>query len=249
MAVTAPSSSVERDEYRRIAAAETSHWWYGSTRELLTEMLGPHLRPGGVFLDAGCGPGATGSWMADHGDVVGVDAEPLALGLYTEARPESSLCAASVDALPFADAAFDAALCVTVLYHEGVPDPGAAVAELARVVRPGGTVCLMEPGLERLRRAHDRVTHTARRFSRAGLAALASRAGLAPLRATGAYTFLAPPAAAKAVLERGRTESDLDTSPSGVGGFLARLAAVERALLRRRDLPTGLSVVTLATKP
>lgn len=239
---------MERDEYRRIAVAETSHWWYGTTRALLAQVLGPHLRVGGRFLDAGCGPGATGSWMAAHGDVVGVDVEPLALELYAEARPESRLCVASVDALPFADACFDAALCVTVLYHEGVVDPGAAVAELARVVRPGGTLCLMEPGIERLRRAHDRVTHTARRFSRKSLADLATEAGLTPIRATGAYTFLAPPAAAKAVLERGRTESDLDTSPGGMGGALTRLAAVERALLRRRDLPTGLSVVTVAAK-
>lgn len=240
---------MERDEYRRIAAAETSHWWYGTTRQLLVDMLGPYLRPGGVFLDAGCGPGATGSWMAASGDVVGVDVEPFALELYAEARPRSRLCAGSVDALPFADASFDAALCVTVLYHEGVADPGAAVAELVRVVRPGGVLCLMEPGIERLRRAHDRVTHTARRFSRRSLAELASGAGLDPVRTTGAYTFLAPPAAAKAVIERGRSDSDLETSPGGMGGALARLASVERALLRRRDLPTGLSVVTVATKP
>lgn len=239
---------MERDEYRRIAAAETSHWWYGTTRELLADVLGPYLRPGGLFLDAGCGPGATGSWMAGSGEVVGVDVEPLALELYAEARPASRLCAASVDALPFADASFDAALCVTVLYHEGVADPAAAVAELARVVRPGGVVCLMEPGIERLRRAHDRVTHTARRFSRRSLAALASGAGLVPVRMTGAYTFLVPPAAAKAVLERGRSDSDLETSPGGMGGALARLASVERTLMRRRDLPTGLSVLTLATK-
>lgn len=240
---------MERDEYRRIAEAETSHWWYGTTRDLLRQMLGPHLRRGGTFLDAGCGPGATGAWMAEFGEVVGADHEPLGLELYAEARPAADLCAASVDALPFAPESFDAVLCVTVLYHEGVTDPGAAVTELARVLRPGGTLCLMEPGIRRLRRAHDRVTHTARRFSRGDIAALAAGAGLDVLRATGAYLFLAPPAMAKAVLERGRTDSDLETSPGGLGGALTRVSAAERRLLRRRDLPTGLSVLTVATKP
>ena len=45
------------------------------------------------------------------------------------------------------------------------------------------------------------------------------------LRATGAYLFLAPPAVAKAVLERGRTDSDLETSPGGLGGVEAGLVA------------------------
>ena len=45
------------------------------------------------------------------------------------------------------------------------PDPQAIVTEFARVTKPGGLVCLMEPGGKRLWRGHDDVTHTARRFS------------------------------------------------------------------------------------
>ena len=66
--------------------------------------------------------------------------------------------------------------------------------------------------------------------------------------ATGAYSFLVPPAAVKAVLERGRTASDLDQAESGLGGVLPRLAAAERAVLRRKSLPFGLSVIAVGRK-
>ena len=128
-------------------------------------------------------------------------------------------------------------------------DPQAIVDEFARVTKPGGVVCLMEPGVRRLWRPHDVVTHTGRRFSRADLAELVVGAGLEPLRSTGAYTFLVPLAAAQAVLQRGKSQSDVGQHESGLGGTLGTLARVERAALRRVDLPFGLSVLALGRKP
>ena len=98
-----------------------------------------------------------------------------------------------------------------------------------------GVVCLWEPGVRRLRRAHDRVTHTGRRFSRRDLAELLTANGLTLERSTGAYSFLVPPAAAKTVLERGDTSSDLDRNGSGLGGVLPAVATGERAPVAPRQ--------------
>lgn len=238
---------MELDEYRRMAEVEDAHWWYRATRALLADVLGPSLTPGGRFLDAGCGTGATGAWMAGRGRVVAVDVQAEALSLYRERHVDAmGLAVADLGRLPFADGSFDAALCVTVLYHGAIASPAAAVGELARVVRPGGVVCLVEPGVQRLRRAHDRVTHGARRFSLAQLRALLTDNGLTVERATGAYSFLVPPAAAKAIWERGgESASDLDRHAGGLGGALSRVAAGERAVLRRASLPFGLSVLAV----
>jgi hypothetical protein len=124
-------------------------------------------------------------------------------------------------------------------------DPATTVAELVRVTKPGGLVCLMEPGVRRLRRGHDLVTHTARRFSRHDLAGMLRTAGADVVRCTGAYLFLVPPAAVLAVLERGKAASDVGRNESGLGGTFALAARAERALLRRRDLPTGLSAIAI----
>ena len=151
--------------------------------------------------------------MEDFGRVVGVDIEPLALTLYREGhggKALAGLTVADVGHLPFADGHFDAVLCVTVLCHRSIAAPAAVVGELARVLRPGGVVALWEPGVRRLRRAHDRVTHSARRFSRRDLARLCEANDLDVVRSTGAHAYLIPAAAGKAVLERGRVASDLD---------------------------------------
>jgi ubiquinone/menaquinone biosynthesis C-methylase UbiE len=239
---------MEQAEYRRMAVAEESHWWYGSTRALLQDLLGPRLVARGRILDAGCGTGAAGAWLNGTARVVGLDFEPLALDLYRERHPAAALVTGDVTRLPFAGDAFDALLCVTVLIHRTVTDVGAAVRELVRVVRPGGTIALLEPGVRRLRRGHDRETHSVRRFSRRELAELVSGSGCTVVRTTGAYSFLVPPAAVKAVLERGRTASDLARQAGGLAGVLPRLAAVERRWLAHHDLPLGLSVVVIATK-
>jgi ubiquinone/menaquinone biosynthesis C-methylase UbiE len=241
---------VDRDEYRRMAENEDKHWWYAATRALLQQELEGRLPVDGRFLDAGGGTGATCAWLAEHGELVASDFVVEAMTMYRELHPGAlGYVPADVQHQPFADGSFDAVTCIGVLCHRSIPDPLVAVGELARVVRPGGIVCMWEPGVRRLRRAHDRVTHTARRFSLAEVRSLAERAGLQVERATGAYSFLVPPAAIKAVLERGRERSDLGKHEGGLGGVLARCAAAERAVLRRTSLPTGLALVVIARRP
>ena len=240
---------MELAEYRRMADVEDLHWWYRSTRALLQQLLAPSLASGGRFLDVGCGTGATGGWLGRRGDLVAVDFEVQALTLFGERHDSIGLLAADAGRLPLAADVFDAAICVTVLCHRSIADPAAVVRELARVVRPGGVLCLWEPGVKRLHRAHDRVTHTGRRFSRRALAGHVTAAGLTLERSTGAYSFLVPAAAAKALVERGEVKSDLDNNAGGLRGTLGGLASAERRLLRRVDLPFGLTVVAVGRKP
>ena len=241
---------MEAEEYERMAAVEATHWWYAATRAILRQLVGPALAAGGRFLDAGGGTGATGAWMGEQGALVASDALPAALSLYARAHASlAGAAAADVQALPFPDCAFDAVLCVTVLCHRSIADPAVAVAELARVTRKGGLVVLMEPGVRRGRPGPPPGSHTPRRVAVGALPAAAVAAGLDVSRATGAYSFLVPPATAKTLLERGRSTSDLDRHGSGLGGVLGGAAALERRVLRRVSLPAGLSVVVVARRP
>ncbi|HUF98411.1 MAG TPA: methyltransferase domain-containing protein [Ilumatobacter sp.] len=243
---------MDADEYARMAAAGAQHWWYRASRRLLDDIMSPLLSPvdsSTVYLDAAGGSGATGSWLAERAPTLVDDVDQQSVSHAATHVSGYVPVLANLNDLPHPDDSFDAVLCVTALCHRMNTNPTLTVAELARVTKPGGIVCLMEPGVRKLRRGHDIVTHTARRFSRHDLAGLLHEAGLDVKRRTGAYTFLVPPAAALAVIERGKATSDVGRNESGMGGLFASFARAERALLRRVDLPTGLSAIAVAIKP
>ncbi len=114
------------------------------------------LRPGDRVLDMGCGGGRHAFECLRRGAVVvALDADPV------EVKGVEALVTAMVDAgevpdggaatavrgdayrLPFPDGAFDKIICAEVLEH--VPDDRRAMAELARVLKPGGRIAVTVP--------------------------------------------------------------------------------------------------------
>jgi len=104
----------------------------------------PHLRAGMHVLDAGCGPGSVTLGLAAAvapGEVVGIDMQlssveqALALAVQRDVS-NARFEVANIYDLPFPDGSFDAAFANTVLQH--LREPARALAELRRVLRPGG---------------------------------------------------------------------------------------------------------------
>jgi ubiquinone/menaquinone biosynthesis C-methylase UbiE len=111
-------------------------------------------RPGQRLLDAGCGVGEVArdlaAAVAPGGAVVGVDASAAAIAVATERGAGLPVTYAVGDllALDFEDQTFDGVRTERVLQH--LADPDAAVAELVRVTRSGGRVCLVDTDWESL---------------------------------------------------------------------------------------------------
>ena len=245
---------MELDEYERIADSEDTHWWYRNMRAVCADLLDPWLGTGQTLLDAGCGPGGNGAWLADHGTAVGIDRVPTALTLAARHHPALHPVQGDLTTLPFRDATFDAVLDVTVLY--AIPNDAAAVRELARVTKPGGALLMVEPAFATLRRAHDATVHGVHRYRRHELAALAEGAGLHVERSTYLYWFLAPPAALLAAVDRWKARRSPSHAPALTSDVerrtldrtFAPLAALERRWLHHHRVPFGTSVALLATR-
>jgi SAM-dependent methyltransferase len=105
------------------------------------DWLAPH--PGWRWLDVGCGNGAFTEMLVERCapvSVAGIDPSEAQLA-YARTRPASRIAQfrqGDAMALPFPDDAFDAAVMPLVIFF--VPDPAKGVAEMVRVVRPGGMV-------------------------------------------------------------------------------------------------------------
>lgn len=116
------------------------------------------LKPGDSVLDVGCGPGWF--WAAGARELpanLALTLCDLSPGMVQDAvercRP---LPFASVDgrqadasALPFEDASFDAVIAMHMLYH--LPDPSRGIAEIHRVLKPGGFLAVTTNGINNMR--------------------------------------------------------------------------------------------------
>jgi len=241
-------------EYRRMYEAEEAQWWYAGQRAIATALLDPAL--GGArapgprrLLDAGCGTGYNLLALARLGRPVGIDLSPEALAFCRE-RGVPAL-RASLLALPFAEATFDAVTSFDVIYHAWVSDDRAAVAEMARVLRPGGVLLVRVPALRALRGAHDVAVQSRHRYTRGELRALLGGCGLGVERITYCNSLLFPLLLARRTLDRllGRQGSDVGFLPAPLEWGFKRALLAEASLVRAGlSFPVGASVVALARK-
>jgi SAM-dependent methyltransferase len=130
-----------------------------------TEGTSPHdvlhdalsaLSPARV-LEAGGGQGELAQWLRDElgADVSFLDLSPRMVELARARGLDAQV--GDVQELPFADASFDVVVAAWMLYH--VPDIPRAVAELARVLVPGGSLVAVTTSVEHLRELRDLLSY------------------------------------------------------------------------------------------
>src|SRR6266853_1188488 len=115
--------------------------WSRLAGDIFLGWLAP--RPGMRWIDIGCGTGAFSELLVERcapAEIQGIDPSEAQLA-FARTRPAARLAQfrqGDAMALPFLDDSFDAAIMALVIFF--VPDPAKGVAEMARVVGPGGTV-------------------------------------------------------------------------------------------------------------
>ena len=151
-------------EYGAMYRLEDVYWWFIARRQLAVEVLTRELasRPEAEILDVGCGTGSNLEAFSGLGHATGVDMSPEALS-FCRARGARRVTFSEIERLPFADASFDVVTAMDVLEH--VDDDLAALAELRRVLRPGGLLLATVPAYGFLWSEHDEALKHRRRYT------------------------------------------------------------------------------------
>jgi ubiquinone/menaquinone biosynthesis C-methylase UbiE len=236
------------------ARAERHHFWFHGFRRFVTPLIEQAAagRTDLRSLDCGCGTGNNLALLRRFGRASGIDLTFSGLQ-YARSQGESSVARASATDLPFATNAFDLVASFDVIYS--LPDDAetAAVAEMFRVLKPGGHLVLNVAALKMLRGDHSVLGGEVRRYSTRQLRSVLERPGFEILRMTYTNATIFPLVAATRLMQRvrGHRESAQEiTLPSApVNAALTGLLALESMALRFTNMPVGTSALCLARKP
>jgi SAM-dependent methyltransferase len=237
---------MEPAEYALMDAAEGRMWWY---RALHARLLDALSGTAGRVLDVGCGTGGFLAALRQRYPALqttGIEYDPAA-AVRARGKSGALVVQGSANQLPFAAASFDAAVIADVLCHAAV-DPPSALAELYRVLRPGGRLVVNMPAYAWLMSAHDDRVHNVRRQSAPQTAAMLRQAGFHQVRARYWNGLLLPlMIVQRKLLATGGAASDVAPFPPWLDRMLHATTEIERRL--RLPLPAGGSVLAIAEKP
>ncbi len=239
-----------------------AHWWYEGRRRIIRAELEALFAPDPErrILELGCGSGSMLTTLARFGRVDALEPNADAVAHCRSAYGQvATVTEGQVPHDVPSDGTFDLVVAFDVLEH--LQDDVGALEAVVRSLHPGGWFVATVPAFPSLWGRQDVLSHHHRRYRSATLSAAAERGGLLVERLTYFNTLLFPPIAGirlatrlKNAVVRSRSApagSDLETGPSGAAAtaVLTRVFGAERHLLRRADLPFGVSLLLVTRRP
>jgi ubiquinone/menaquinone biosynthesis C-methylase UbiE len=237
--------------------AEQSHFWFRGFRwfvqpEVLKALAGVSAP---VIIDCGCGTGSNIAWLQQYGRACGFDLtwNGLALG---RSMGRTQMARASIAAIPFPDRCADLATSFDVFQCLPAPIEREAIAEMWRVLKPGGQIVLNVAALDVLRGAHATLSEEVRRYTPGRLRQIVESVGFEIERMTFVNASLFPLMLPVRVMQRWRGgdavpagEFDIQVPAAPLNAVLSGMVWLEAAALRGVNMPIGGSILCRARKP
>ncbi len=247
---------MEHEHQQRYYELGRTYWWLAGKYRVLQDVLRRSLAPPSGrlrVLDLGCGPGNLLDVLGEHGDVYGSDYSSDALR-FCVGRGYRRLFRADFHSLPVRADAFDLVTCCDVLEH--LSDDRRAMAELMRILKPGGLLVATVPAFQFLWGDHDTLYGHQRRYRAPELRERLRGAGFDVHRVT--YfepAYLVPLwlfRNFKKLFARGAglaQRDDFVAFSRPLNALLSGLLAAERFPLRLMNFPFGVTLLALCRKP
>lgn len=237
--------------------AEQRHFWFRGLERFSTPLIERALagRVDPTILDCGFGTGANMARLSRLGRVSGFDVS-LEGVTYARRYGQTRLLQSSITSIPFAAGTFDLVTAFDVLACLDEPQIERALAEIWRVLKPGGAFFFNTAALKILRGSHAVFGEEIHRASRRSLGGQLSSQGFRIERLTYTNFSLFPLMLAVRLSQRAfglsspeESGVDIVVPPAWLNASLSAALAVEAALLRVVDMPLGSSLLGLAVRP
>lgn len=247
---------METSQYKIMREVEDTHFWYVGMRLITTTLLNKlNIKADVHILDAGCGCGANMLFMRRYGNVVGIDISKRAIH-YSEQRGLKSVSFGSVNQIPFNDKSFELVTNFDVLGSIEVSEEQ-ALSEFYRVLKPGGYLFLRVSAYPSLYSKHDKVVHTARRYTKTGLIKALEEQSFRIIRCTFANTILFPLIMIRRIWQKRflkhkistLRESDVTLLPNWINKLGLVPMLLESWMMHLINFPFGVSLIVIAQKP
>ena len=236
--------------------AEQTHFWFRGlvrfSRPLILGALSGVAHPD--ILDCGCGTGANMKRLSRYGRVTGFDISHHGLQ-FAHSYDQRRIVRASITDIPFASGSFDLVTSFDVLSTLDDTMERQALAEIRRVLRPGGALVVNTAALRFLHGQHAVFASEIRRLSRRQLRAALEAAGFQISRLTYTNFSLLPLMIPVRLSQRlmglstpEETGADISTPAAPVNAMLSALLAAEAFALKFVNMPLGSSLLALARK-
>jgi len=242
---------------RATANAESRHFWFRGFRAFVTPVVryATAGRPDPLLLDCGCGTGANVELLGTFGRAYGFDLAEIGLRIGREAG-RTRLARASVTAVPFPTGSFDLVSSFDVLYALDDRDEREAIAEMYRLLKPGGFAIVNVAAMNALRGDHSVLSHEVRRYNRQDLRGRLEAAGFTVVRLTYTNATLFAPMAVARLMQRRRglrneseAQHEISVPPEPLNAAMSVVMWAESLWLRVFNAPFGSSLLCLARKP
>jgi len=240
---------MERVVYQQMAELDDRHWCYRARRRIIADLIRreAHLPPNAQILEIGCGTGHNLAMLSDFGQVEGLELDDEARAISEKRLGRRVMSSPLPELGEVPDRHYDLIGAFDVIEH--IDDDRAALASIARKLKPGACFIMTVPAHQWMWSAHDTVNHHKRRYSRSGLKALIEASPM-KLRKLGYFnSLLFPLAVAERAASklRGKEDADVKLPPAPLNTALEKVFAAERYLAGRLPLPPGLSLFAVAS--
>lgn len=237
---------MREDLYQQMYLQEEYYWWHVAKRRLVADFI---PRKNCKILDVGCGTGMLMKELKQSGYLVsGIENDPLAIEFSKKRGFEGIKSSNLEESLSIDDNSFEIITCLDVLEH--IENDENLLKEFERIIKPSGFLILTVPAYMFLWSYWDEILGHKRRYDKEKLLRKLQKAGFQAVKISNFHFFILSLVVVFRILKAiaKKNTSDFIEVPKFINRILLFASFLERKMIRRTNLPLGLSFFVVAKK-